>query len=303
MDNQDAYLESEYQEDIQKNYELQQLQADAAAETRKKHFDMQCDERNNSEMCESPKVYGRSIGDRIALENSDRVEESSLEHKEKLNEFLHSHVENVTDKYMPALSPEQREQIVEDEYNKIKVDDSSTIIGTPGEDFQNRFYQSDDLNTCDVICEKGIICKQKGIDVEESELMEMAVDRGWATSDGRIYERDMGKMLNEYGIATEQWATNSANIEAIKNELLNGNDVIVGVDLGVLYDNNSYKELGHAIRVTGIETNSDGEVSRVFVNDSNRHQAFMYDRGSFENAWNKFGNTMVSTKNNNLDWS
>jgi len=170
------------------------------------------------------------------------------------------------------------------------------IIGDPIRDTQFYREQERGQNTCALVAQEGVIAKHTGHDPGEIALKQEANRNGWYTEQGTEWPH-VGKLLETHGIPVNRWEHADFNI--LQNELSKGNDVIVGVDTGKYRLDDRYKKKGHALWVTGIKVDAEGNTQGVFLNDSGFKDI---DGGGFvpievfKNAWDGFGNQMIATE-------
>lgn len=153
-------------------------------------------------------------------------------------------------------------------------------LGTPERD--GRYLHRQSTENCEVVAEQGILHKWTGTAYDEAELTGIAADEGWWTEAGGTKMKDMGKLLDRYGVTVKRWEPFEANMAALQRELEQGHGVIVFVHAGIWY--NVDYEGGHALWVTGMEL-QDGKPVRVWVNDSNCDAPEAHDADHFQRAW------------------
>lgn len=199
-----------------------------------------------------------------------------------------------------ALSPEARQAMQQgmqgtDAPGMAKPTDvpEGQVIGTPEQDAQYLHKQTGD--TCATVAQQGIIEKSTGIDYGEDALNQEAYEKGWVNWKGETDSDKIGNLLESHGISTQRWLDGSADINTLKEQLAQGNDVIVGVDAGEFYEDDVLLGRGHAVWVTGLETDTQGDVSKVIVNDSNAPKPQVHDATHFQNAWNASNRLMIAT--------
>lgn len=178
-------------------------------------------------------------------------------------------------------------------------DDAGTdIVGTPEQDAQYWQPQTTAF-TCAVQAQRGIIEEFTGQSVSEAQLVYEATVNGWLT-DGGMSPHDVGHLLELHGIACH--ARTGASIEELMAELAQGRKVIVGIDSGEIWRNDSplqdffHQSADHAIWVTGVDV-SDPAHPKVIVNDSGDSAGAgkAYDLALFRDAWQDSGFFYVAT--------
>lgn len=191
-----------------------------------------------------------------------------------------------------AVSPDANLGIIQDENSEIQN------FGTPEQDALDYHEQNNPEQTCVQASCEGIIHKHfpdlKGT-VSEESLKQEAINAGIFTSAGTP-PAYIKQTLETYGIPAMQ--RYGASLDIIKTELEQGHDIIVGVDPGILWNDDDYRDKGHAIRVTGISRDHLGAYLEVTVRDSGTSR--IDGKGKipieqFLKAWRPLNNFMVST--------
>ncbi|MBN1922752.1 MAG: hypothetical protein JW892_16000 [Anaerolineae bacterium] len=204
-------------------------------------------------------------------------------------------VENV------ASLPPERQSALEKRMQGAATDDGSVaadtgegqVFGDPEGDAQYLHAQSGD--TCATVAQEGIIEKRTGVDYGEEALAQEAYDQGWTDEFGGTYPQDMGNLLEAHDISTQRWLDGSADAETLKEQLSQGKDLMAAVDMGALYQDEAYAGAGHAVWVTGLETDAEGQVTNVTVNDSNHPEGPQtHDYATFKNAWDGRNRLLVA---------
>ena len=185
-------------------------------------------------------------------------------------------------------------------WDSVSEDDvQAGVVGSPDSDAQ--FWQPQTTAfTCAVQAQRGIIEAFTGEEVSEAQLVYDATANGWLT-EGGMSPYDVGNLLELHGIPCH--AETGATVEELIAELAQGHKVIVGVDSGELWQNDSPlddffdENADHAIWVTGVDL-SDPSNPKVIINDSgntNDGGGKAYDLNLFEDAWKDSGFFYVST--------
>ncbi|MGV3719408.1 MAG: hypothetical protein ACO1SX_00745 [Actinomycetota bacterium] len=159
-----------------------------------------------------------------------------------------------------------------------EVDESRTlVVGDPVGDAAYWRQQSGDM-TCAIVDQEMILDKLAGNPgaADEFDLVQEAVSKGWARSDGATSPACVGYLLQERGVHTEVVSHESVN--RLAERLASGQEAIVGVRGEILWGVEPVLESGsdlnpanHAIWVSGatvIERNGVTEVVSLHVNDS-----------------------------------
>lgn len=172
-------------------------------------------------------------------------------------------------------------------------------FGNPVENAQ--FWQQQrGQSSCAVVAQTSVFESITGVCIAEEKACEIAQQHGWFDPEIGTRPSDVGKLLNELGILTEQ--KYNATLEDIANALEKGDRVIVGLDANEIWnplrDANGVPieqtNAGHAVWVTGIDTQPDGSV-KIILNDSGHPDGKMVaiDALDFLNAWEDHSNFLV----------
>ena len=184
--------------------------------------------------------------------------------------------------------------------------DTTGIIGTP--EIDQGFWEPQTTSfTCAVEAQRGIIEEFTGQHVSEAQLTYEATANGWLSDHG-MSPGDAGNLLELHGIDCH--SRNGATVEDLMAELAQGHKVIVGVDSGELWRNDSpledffHQSADHAIWVTGVDM-TDPAHAKVIVNDSGDPSGGgkAYDLQTFANAWQDSGFFYVATDGTPPDMS
>ncbi|MBP1673653.1 MAG: hypothetical protein H6Q25_1468 [Bacteroidetes bacterium] len=147
-----------------------------------------------------------------------------------------------------------------------------------------------------------LILSKYGISVSTNELFDVARMNGWFMDKLGSPLDYVGELLNHYQIPAVQMR--NANIYHLINELSQGHQVIVGVDVNDLSLNEKWhrydevmcgKEANHVLIVAGIDT-KDPKNPKIILSDPSRPDAQkIYSAKQFMNAWEDSGFFMVAT--------
>lgn len=172
-------------------------------------------------------------------------------------------------------------------------------FGNPVENAQF-WQQQSGQNSCAVVAQTSVFESITGVPIDEKKACDIAQQNGWFDPEIGTHPNDIGKLLNELGIPTEQKYNGS--LEDIADALENGDHVIVGLDAQEIWEplrdaNGAPIEqtnAGHAVWLTGINTQSDGSV-KIILNDSGHPNGKMavVDALDFLNAWEDYSNFLV----------
>lgn len=156
-------------------------------------------------------------------------------------------------------------------------------------------------NSCAVVAQAGVLESITGVDITEAEACEIAEANGWFDPETGTTPENIGKFLEHYGVACEK--SYNANLEEIADALSKGDKVIVGLDANEIWypvrdpmTGSPVEQTngGHAVWVTGINTEPDGSV-KIILNDSGTPDGQMkvVDALDFLNAWEDYDNLLL----------
>lgn len=166
-------------------------------------------------------------------------------------------------------------------------------------------YNEDVLQSYDDTCaikSQQIVLQSHGIDVSEDELREEAMHNGWYFPGEGTPMADIGNLLVNYGIEAHKYV--GATTHDLAEELLQGHQVIVGVDSGELWNkgiDETFEDIicgpqaDHALLISGFAINSITGSENILLTDPGTGEMFAnYPVEQFEDAWDDSGNYMVS---------
>ncbi len=172
-------------------------------------------------------------------------------------------------------------------------------VGNPAADAEF-WHQQAGANSCAVVAQLSVFESITGEQISEEQASQIAQANGWFDPEIGTRPDDVGKLLNELGVPTEQ--KYNATLEDIANALEKGDRVIVGLDANEIWNpihdanGNPIEQpnAGHAVWVTGMEAQPDGTV-KLILNDSGHPNGKMVsvDARDFLNAWEDTGNFLV----------
>lgn len=156
-------------------------------------------------------------------------------------------------------------------------------------------------DTC-AIKSQQIILESNGIEVSEDELVAESVENGWyVPGQGGTSPMDVGNLLENHGMTVGRF--DHASIDDIATALAQGNQVIVGVDSGELWNSGTWETFedflnsggaDHALIVSGIQMNPLTAEREVVLTDPGTGEvARTYTVDQFLDAWNDSDNFMV----------
>lgn len=160
-------------------------------------------------------------------------------------------------------------------------------------------------NSCAVVAQMSILESLTGEQLSEEAVCRIAEEHHWFDPQTGTAPEDIGKILNAFGVPTEQ--KTDASLVDIAVALERGDKVIVGLDALEIWQpirddaGNPVeqtlpggRDAGHAVWVTGIDQQPDGSV-KLILNDSGTPDGLMkaVDAYDFVNAWSDYGNFLV----------
>lgn len=160
-------------------------------------------------------------------------------------------------------------------------------------------------NSCAVVAQMSILESLTGEQLSEEAMCRMAEENRWFDPQTGTAPENVGKILDAFGVPTEQ--KSDASLVDIAVALERGDKVIVGLDALEIWqpirDDAGQpveqtlpggRNAGHAVWVTGIDQQPDGSV-KLILNDSGAPDGQMkaVDAHDFVNAWNDYGNFLV----------
>lgn len=163
-------------------------------------------------------------------------------------------------------------------------------------------------NNCGVESSRMIVNQVADTPVTEDALLQSAIDNAWASDkngDGLIQFEDGGTLpenqaalLQNNGIGA---STMNVNALDLQTALANGQGAIVQLDAAVIWGGGQPAESWHAVQLTGITYDDNGEIVSYTINDSGTGEcAKEYDKKTFEDAlkayrWNETHDSAVIT--------
>lgn len=176
-------------------------------------------------------------------------------------------------------------------------------VGNPFAD-ADCWQQQQGQNSCAVVAQMGVYESITGVELSEDAVCEFAEVNGLFDPRIGTYPKDVGRILNHFGVPTE--TQYDADLNDIAEALERGDKVIVGLDANEIWQplRDEYgnpleqSDGGHAVWVTGIDQADDGSI-KLILNDSGTPDGQMkvVDAVDFVNAWDDFGNQIVVAHN------
>lgn len=187
--------------------------------------------------------------------------------------------------------------------------DAPTSFGLPATEGASEAVHQTYPDTCAVQCQR-LILNQFGIAVTEDGLRQEAMERGlYAPGHGTSLE-DVGKLMESHGVSVHREM--NASVINLAIELAQGHKVIVGVDGGELWQQNSviqsladklgFGDANHAVIVSGIDTTDPDHVKVVVTDPGTGDVAKEYPIAEFLDAWRTSHFSMVATSQPAPEW-
>ena len=195
--------------------------------------------------------------------------------------------------FFGAVAPEQP---LESAFSNLEA-----IHGDPSGDMQ-LWHQQTNPDTCAIVSQEFIIESFIDIDLNEDQLVDMAIEKGYYSPGGGTLPDDVGKIIEDFGIPVER--TEGNTFDDLVEKLQNNQKIIVGLDSGEIWHNGEIEMLedllfmpqaDHAVEVIGY--NEDNQT--IILNDPGHPdgQGFEVSLNDFEQAWEDSNNFMMFTKN------
>lgn len=179
------------------------------------------------------------------------------------------------------------------------------VIGYPAGEVTG-WHLQEHSDTCAVATQEFILDGLTGVDHTESELLAVAQANGWYTPGAGTSMEDMGKILDYYGLSTEQH--HNATLDDLQQALANGDGVMVGVDSDEIWTPGFDPDepldahpgipgqgADHAVQVIGLDY-TDPVNPVVVLNDPGHPagQGGTVPLETFLEAWEDSGNFLVT---------
>lgn len=241
------------------------------------------------------------MGDFEELEIQDRLEdisefEHSLENSQGLENLDETHIRR---------TERLEEGIYRDTIGSFGMPaemdslENELISGEPLEDLEHWHMQEGDMS-CAVVCQEFVAEELLDTELNEQDLVEFAVSKGWFDPETGTTLEDTGNILEYLGLEVMQ--NEHGSIEDIERTLEEGGKVIAGVNNISLLTPDSMESIfypsltaNHAVEVIGIDRTDPSNV-KVILNDPGLPggRGITYDLEEFQTAWNTSGGFMVS---------
>lgn len=191
------------------------------------------------------------------------------------------------------------------------------LIGTPND--LEKYYQPQVGNTCGFQATQNVL-KAFG---ENPTLTELKASAGYGANKEGNYFDDFEKMFEANGVQVDSYKKFSSDEKATQqliDDLKAGKAVIARIDVKGLDTYWGTQEGGHAVWVTGVRTDADGNITHFVCNDSGNHidkyqngtwngssmesgsdgipdgQGIEYKAGEFLNAWEEMEYSYIATR-------
>lgn len=186
------------------------------------------------------------------------------------------------------------------------------VIGNPIE--LERYTEKQSGNTC-AVYSQGAAMRALGFDFDAEETIKLGRKVGYyeiGPLDGSL---ELGKVWDYYGVEYESFSRDrllpfgdgarqdfSDAGKFLIDNISDNKAVIVGVEFDTLYDgiagieDNNWPKEGHAVWVTGLITDADGNVTGVMLNDSIVGHATRVPIDNFMRAWGSKDYKAIASK-------
>lgn len=118
---------------------------------------------------------------------------------------------------------------------------------------------------CGVESARQIINKVTGNNIDENTLLAKALTNNWASGQGGTSPATRKSIMGSEGVNSTM---EPQGINTVQQGVAEGKGVITSHDAGILWNNPQYNGGGHAVLVTGVEYDANGQLATVFINDT-----------------------------------
>lgn len=153
---------------------------------------------------------------------------------------------------------------------------------------------------CGLVAAQDVLL-QHGISVTEADVVKHAAQSGEAVitnnpeQSGGTSPESQAQLLRDYGV--DAHVEKGDSIDQLADHIQKGQQVIIGVNAGVLWNDSRYYENGqanHAVTVTAVVRDQQtGQVLGVVVNDSGDGRTKFVDADTLKRAWSDTGGQSV----------
>lgn len=175
--------------------------------------------------------------------------------------------------------------------------------------------QQQSAGNCGVEAARQLVNTSTGRNTSEEAMLDDAIEEGlsnkgspnykkndpstWTNETGGTSPRTRQKILERNGVASE---LQDQNMDNIAQSVGQGKGVITSHDAGHLWGDPQYIGGGHAVVVTGIKYNADGEPERVFYDDTGRPNACGSSAGAGQFEHSLRPNRKINVTQNAVPW-
>lgn len=183
----------------------------------------------------------------------------------------------------------------------MRTTEPRTQFGLPDLDAHSDLVQQSEIDSCAIKAQE-LMMHGMGLDVEEAQLIQEAIDNGWYTPGRGTTEGDVGKLMELHGIDVTQ--SSGASLYNLVSELSQGHPVLVGIDSGELWYpgfDETFEDIirghqaDHALLITGMNFSDDFSSGTVNIIDPGTGDVCRgYSLHQFLDAWDDSGNFMLT---------
>lgn len=147
---------------------------------------------------------------------------------------------------------------------------AGAILGNPA-GAAALFPGKQNFGNCGVQSTQQIVRAGTGADVSEDDMLDRALDQGWARDNsvpsrrGGTSPDDRRSILADRGVNSHLEAQTMENLTQATAER---RGVITSNDAGELWNDSRYDGGGHAVNVTGVEYDATGRPANIIINDT-----------------------------------
>lgn len=183
----------------------------------------------------------------------------------------------------------------------LSLRDGQRVVGDPAG--LAKYAQRQQGNTC-ALYAQGSALRAMGYQVEMDEIKKLGPKVGYYDILGWDNGVGLGKVWDQYGVAYDSFQRDgllgsglhssddrSAAVQFLTNAVVDGKALVVGIEFDTLYDgiggvqDNGWPFQGHAVWVTGMITDANGNPAEILLNDSAVGHATRVPIDNFMRAW------------------
>ena len=174
-----------------------------------------------------------------------------------------------------------------------------TVIGEPLEDMEHWHMQESEMS-CAVACQEFIAEELLDVRLEEKDLVEFAISKGWYDPKSGTTVENVGRIMEHLGLDVER--KYNGTLEDLEQVLSEGGKVIVGINNGSMMIPDRIETIyfpaltaNHAVQVIGIDRTHPDDI-KVILNDPGIEggRGAVCDLSEFQTAWKTSGGFFVS---------